>query len=271
MLRRRLGHIPYQWIALSNTTLGAFMASLDGSIVQISLPAIFHGIGINPLAPGETDYLLWTLMGYLVVTATLLVTFGRISDMFAAPNTTAIMNSVPAEHRGVSSGMRATFQNTANTLSITLIFTMVMAGLAVSLPKALNAGLTQAGIPTAVAAKVANLPPTAALFAAFLGYNPMGVVIPPDVLRALPAAAQANLTGKTFFPTMIAGPFEQGLRIAFAISVVLSLLAALASLMRGERYIYDHAHPLAGRGGQLASETRPASVTLRRAEEEEPG
>ena len=76
------GRIAYKWIALSNTTLGIFMAMLDGSIVEISLPAIFHGIGLNPLAPGETDYLLWTLMGYLVVTATLLVTFGRISDMF---------------------------------------------------------------------------------------------------------------------------------------------------------------------------------------------
>ena len=78
----RLVHIPYKWIALSNTTLGVFMASLDGSIVMISLPAIFHGIGINPLAPHETNYLLWTLMGYMVVTATLLVAFGRISDMF---------------------------------------------------------------------------------------------------------------------------------------------------------------------------------------------
>ena len=76
------GRIAYKWIALSNTTLGIFMAMLDGSIVEISLPAIFHGIGVNPLARGETDYLLWTLMGYLVVTATLLVTFGRISDMF---------------------------------------------------------------------------------------------------------------------------------------------------------------------------------------------
>src|SRR5512135_2005021 len=75
-------HIDYKWIVLSNTTLGIFMALLDSSIVEISLPAIFHGIGVNPLAPGETGYLLWTLMGYLVVTATLLVSFGRISDMF---------------------------------------------------------------------------------------------------------------------------------------------------------------------------------------------
>ena len=550
------GRLAYKWIVLTNTTLGIFMAMLDGSIVEISLPAIFHGIGVNPLAPGETDYLLWTLMGYLVVTATLLVTFGRISDMFgrvrmynlgfaifavgsillylvhgtgngaamqiilfrlvqavggaflmanstailtdafppeqrgmamginmiagttgtfigllaggilaainwryiflvsvpfsvggtiwaylalheiatirknqhldipgnilfalgltallvgttygiqpygnspmgwgspfvlacliggalalaafiyveqhvpepmfrlelfkirmfsagniagflaslargglnlmiiiwlqgiwlplhgysfedtplwagiymlpltigfllmgplsgylsdrygartfstagmlvtaagfggllmvptnfaypafalailiigmgmgmfAAPNTTAIMNSVPAEHRGASSGMRATFQNTANTISITWIFTMVTVGLAAHLPTALFQGLTQAGIPANIATRVANLPPTGALFAAFLGYNPMKTLLPAAALQALPAASQALLLGKSFFPNLIAGPFDFGLRIAFSISVALAIIAAFASLLRGKRYIH---------------------------------
>ena len=555
-LRYKLSHIPYKWIALSNTTLGVFMASLDGSIVMISLPSIFNGIGINPLAPGETDYLLWTMMGYMVITATLLVAFGRISDMFgrvrfynlgfaifavgsvllylvqgtgntaamqiiifrliqavggaflfanstaiitdafpadergtamginqiaslagqfiglilggilaainwrlvflvsvpfsvggtiwayvalhetatirehqkldipgnllfafgltailvgmtyglqpyqgssmgwtsplvitclaggvvaliafifvekhalepmfqlelfkirmfaagnvagflaalgrgglnfmliiwlqgiwlplhgysfeqtplwagiymlpltvgflftgpvcghlsdrygarffstagmlvaaagfvglmtlpsnfnypiflfftlligmgmgmfAAPNTTAIMNSVPPEHRGVSSGMRATFQNTANTLSITFIFTIVTIGLANSLPTTLFQGLTQAGIPAADAHMVANLPPTSALFAAFLGYNPLGTILPAKIMNALPMAAQSQLLGKTFFPSLLAGPFKSGLRIAFSISAVLMVIAALASLMRGKKYTH---------------------------------
>ncbi len=553
----RLSHIPYKWIALSNTTLGVFMAALDGSIVLISLPAIFHGIGINPLAPEETDYLLWTLMGYLVVTATLLVAFGRISDMFgrvqlynlgfaifavgsvllylvtgtgntaaleiiifrliqavggaflfsnstaiitdafpphqrgtamginqiaaiagqfiglvlggllaainwravflvsvpfsvggtiwaylalhevarirknqkldipgnilfavgltvllvgmtyglqpyggstmgwtnpfvlacliggvlalaaflivenhvpqpmfhldlfkirmfaagniagflaalargglnfmlimwlqgiwlplhgysfadtplwagiymlpltggfllmgplsghlsdrygarffstagmlinavgfvglillpvnfsyllmaflllligmgmgmfAAPNTTAIMNSVPPEHRGASSGMRATFQNTANTLSITMIFTMVTIGLAARLPTTLFQGLTQAGIPVAAAEKVASLPPTGAMFAAFLGYNPMGTLLPPQIIQALSPVNQAEILGKTFFPGLLSSPFKSGLVIAFVISAILSIIAALASLMRGGRVVYD--------------------------------
>ena len=164
--------------------------------------------------------------------------------------------------------MRSTFQNTANTLSITLIFTMVMVGLASSLPHALYGGLTQAGIPNAVAQGVANLPPTAALFAAFLGYNPIGTLIPANVLQQLPAAAQANLVGTTFFPNLIAGPFEQGLRIAFSISVVLSLLAALASLMRGQRYIYEHEHAEPERGAQLVPETPPAPVAVLESEEE---
>ncbi|HMD90887.1 MAG TPA: MFS transporter [Anaerolineaceae bacterium] len=548
--------IAYKWIALSNTTLGIFMAMLDGSIVEISLPAIFHGIGVNPLAPGETDYLLWMLMGYLVVTATLLVTFGRISDMFGrvrlynlgfaifavgsimlymvngsgngaamqiilfrlvqavggaflmanstailtdafppnqrglamginmiagtsgtfigllaggilsainwryiflvsvpfsvggtiwaylalhetatirknqhldipgnilfalgltalligttygiqpyhgstmgwgnpfvlacliggtlalvafifveqhvpepmfrlelfkirmftagniagflaslargglnlmiiiwlqgiwlplhgfsfedtplwagiymlpltigfmimgpisgylsdrfgartfstagmlvtglgfiglllvptnfiyiyfalailvigmgmgmfvSPNTTAIMNSVPPEHRGASSGMRATFQNTAGTMSITWIFSMVTVGLAAHLPAAMHQGLTKAGVPSAVASQVANLPPTGALFAAFLGYNPMKTLLPAAVLNQLPAASQTLLLSKAFFPNLISGPFDAGLRLAFSISVALVVVAALASLLRGKRVIY---------------------------------
>ena len=72
----------YKWIALSNTTLGTLMASINNNIVLISLPSIFNGLGINPLAPNETFYLLWILMGYSVVVATLLVSFGRLSDMF---------------------------------------------------------------------------------------------------------------------------------------------------------------------------------------------
>jgi EmrB/QacA subfamily drug resistance transporter len=569
------GRLAYKWIVLSNTTLGIFMAMLDGSIVEISLPAIFHGIGINPLAPGETDYLLWTLMGYFVVTATLLVTFGRISDifgrvrlynlgfaifavgsimlylvhgtgngaamqiiifrlvqavggaflmanstailtdafppeqrglamginmiagtagtflgllaggilaainwryiflvsvpfsvggtiwaylalheiatirknqhldipgnilfaigltallvgasygiepyggstmgwgspfvltcliggalalvafvfveqhaaepmfrlelfkirmftagnvagflaslargglnlmiiiwlqgiwlplhgysfedtplwagiymlpltigfllmgplsgylsdrfgartfstagmlvtaagfgglllvptnfvypafalailvigmgmgMFVAPNTTAIMNSVPAEHRGASSGMRATFQNTANTLSITWIFTMVTIGLAAHLPAALYQGLTQAGVPGNVASQVSNLPPTGALFAAFLGYNPMQALLPAATLQSLPAASRALLLSKTFFPTLISAPFDDGLRIAFSISVGLAVIAALASLLRGKRYIYEPENQPQPEPTQLAA---PATV-----------
>ena len=565
------GRIAYKWIALSNTTLGIFMAMLDGSIVEISLPAIFHGIGVNPLARGETDYLLWMLMGYLVITATLLVTFGRISDMFGrvrmynlgfaifavgsimlylvqgtgnsaamqiiifrlvqgvggaflmanstailtdafppnqrglamginmiagtsgtfigliaggilaainwryiflvsvpfsvggtiwaylalhetatirehqhldipgnilfafgltallvggtygiqpygnsamgwgnpfvlacliggalalvafifveqhaaepmfrlelfkirmftagniagflaalargglnlmiiiwlqgiwlplhgfsfedtplwagiymlpltigfmimgpisgylsdrygarifstagmlvtavgfvgllliptnfvyytfalailiigmgmgmfvSPNTTAIMNSVPAEHRGASSGMRATFQNTANTLSITWIFTMVTIGLAAHLPAAMYQGLTQAGVPSDVASRVANLPPTGALFAAFLGYNPMKSILPAATLQQLPAASQAYLLSKTFFPNLIAGPFDYGLRIAFSISVALALIAGLASLLRGERVIYEQEKKRPVNATELAS------------------
>ena len=72
----------YKWIALSNTTLGVLMATINSSIVLIALPNIFRGIGIDPLQPGNTTILLWMMMGFLVVTAVLVVSFGRLGDMF---------------------------------------------------------------------------------------------------------------------------------------------------------------------------------------------
>ena len=72
----------YKWIALSNTTLSALMVSLSGTSIMLALPVIFRGININPLAPGSFNYLLWLLMGYMLVVAVFVVTFGRLGDMF---------------------------------------------------------------------------------------------------------------------------------------------------------------------------------------------
>src|SRR5580698_6171427 len=72
----------YKWIALSNTTLGVLMVTINSSIVLIALPNIFRGIGVNPLQPGNTTLLLWMMMGFMVVTAVLVVSFGRLGDMF---------------------------------------------------------------------------------------------------------------------------------------------------------------------------------------------
>src|ERR1700728_602302 len=77
-----LGSAHYKWIALSNTTIGMLMATINASIMLIALPDIFRGIGVNPLQPGNTSLLLWLIMGYLVVTAVLVVSVGRLGDMF---------------------------------------------------------------------------------------------------------------------------------------------------------------------------------------------
>jgi MFS family permease len=193
--------------------------------------------------------------------AILLVVLGVGQGMFSAPNTTAIMNSVPAEVRGVSSGMRATFQNAATVLSIGIFFSIVTAGLASGLGTALFGGLSHEGIPTAVATGISHLPPTAALFAAFLGYNPMATLLPGSVLHTLPASHQAVLLGKSFFPNLISGPFMVGLRDVFYLSVVLCLIAAVASLLRGQRYIHDTA--ATGAVGMGASPTSEAATSYR--------
>src|SRR5215813_9100993 len=77
-----LRKLDYKWVALSNTTLGTLLAMINSSILLIALPNIFRGIGIDPLEPGNTSYLLWLLLGFLVVLAVLLVSLGRLGDMY---------------------------------------------------------------------------------------------------------------------------------------------------------------------------------------------
>jgi MFS family permease len=160
------------------------------------------------------------------------------AGLFSAPNATAIMNAVPAAERGQASGMRATFQNSGQVLSIGLFFSLMIVGLAGTLPSAILSGLTAQGIPRAIAQQVASAPPVSSLFAAFLGYNPMQQLIPAGVLNALPAANAATLTGTTFFPNLISAPFKQGLSITFILSILAYIVAAGASWLRGERYVH---------------------------------
>jgi MFS family permease len=164
-----------------------------------------------------------------VVFAVFLFANGLGSGLFVAPNTTQIMNSVPALERGQASGVRATTTNAGQVLSIGLFFSLMLAGLAATLPQSMEAGLVAQQVPPAVAHQIAETPPVASLFAAFLGYNPMGELIPPDVLHALPAQSIATLTGKEFFPGLMSGPFKHGLMFAFSFSALLYLVAAAAS------------------------------------------
>ncbi|BCL81478.1 MFS transporter [Ktedonobacteria bacterium brp13] len=169
--------------------------------------------------------------------ALILFMLGIGQGMFSSPNTSSVMGSVPAEQRGVASGMRSTFQNSGSIVSIGVFFSLITSGLAMSLPTTLTSGLTNAGVPANVATKLAHLPPTSALFAAFLGYNPMSKLLPPNVLNALPAAKQAVLLGHNFFPNLVSYPLSVGLHSVFYLSVVMCLVAALASLLRGKAQI----------------------------------
>ncbi|HEY4203314.1 MAG TPA: MFS transporter [Devosiaceae bacterium] len=167
------------------------------------------------------------------VFAVLLLLNGVGSGFFSSPNATMIMNAVPASERGQASGVRATTMNAGQVLSIGVFFTLMIIGLALSLPNAMQTGLLAEGLAQDVATKVANLPPVASLFAAFLGYNPMGELIPADALHALTADQQATVTGTRFFPELLSGPFMVGIKIAFSISALLYICAAIASWLGG--------------------------------------
>jgi MFS family permease len=187
------------------------------------------GFVLLTLLPGDFSPLPFFLLLALV---------GLGMGLFSAPNTTSIMNAVPPEVRGVASGMRATFQNAGSMLSITFFFSILTAGLAASLPTVLQQGLTSHGIPAPAAHAIAQTPPIGVLFAAFLGYNPMRSLLPAPVTQHLSTQTQALIFGKTFFPHLILPAFMDGLRLAFYVSAGLALIAAVASLLRGKRYIH---------------------------------
>ena len=170
--------------------------------------------------------------------AAILLLNGIGMGLFASPNRAGIMNSLPADQRGVGAGMSATFQNSAMVLSIGIFFSLIILGLSASLPSHLYAGLTAQGVPAADATRLSHLPPTAVMFAALLGYNPIQMLLGP-ALAKLPAHSAAYLTGHSFFPSLIAGPFQSGLQIAFDFSIAACLIAAVASLLRGKRYVHD--------------------------------
>jgi MFS family permease len=174
------------------------------------------------------------------VFALLIALNGIGSGLFAAPNTAAIMSSVPADQRGVASGMRGTFFNSGTSLSIGIFFSLMIVGLAGTLPTALDSGLTAQGVDAGVAGEIAGLPPVSSLFAAFLGFNPVRQLLGPSgALDQVSSQQAATLTGGEFFPQLISGPFHSGLVIVFGAAAAMSVIAAMASLARGRRYVHE--------------------------------
>jgi len=199
--------------------------------------------------------------------AALIFVAGAGMGLFSAPNAAAIMNSVPARQRGAASGMLATFQNSGFVLSIGIFFSLMIAGLAATLPASLLRGLTAQGVPAPIAHQVAQLPPVGSLFAAFLGYNPIRQLLAPTgVLARLPSASVARLTGKSFFPQLISQPFHHGLVIVFTMAMIVLFIAAAASLMRGGRYVRDEGVTAATVAASTATEAAGTDVVADEAE-----
>jgi MFS family permease len=209
--------------------------------------ASFLGLMLLPI-----DFSYW-------IFAVLIAVNGIASGMFASPNSSSIMGSVPAHLRGVASGMRATFQNSGTAVSIGVFFSLMIAGLARSLPHTLTSGLQQQGVPAQVAARVGSLPPVSSLFAAQLGVNPVQHLLQPSgVLTRLTTPQQQALTGREFFPNLISGPFHSGLVVVFAFGAVLALLAAIASMLRGTNSAPAAEGPTTAAGTSTTATDAPA-------------
>ncbi|HEY1688468.1 MAG TPA: MFS transporter [Solirubrobacteraceae bacterium] len=173
------------------------------------------------------------------VFAVILAFNGISMGLFASPNRAAVMNSLPPGDRGAGGGMNQTFQNSAQVLSVGIFFTLMILGLSSDLPHALSSGLQAHGVSSSGAHEVASLPPISILFAAFLGYNPIQHLASKKVLAGLSAHSKAVVTGHSFLPKLISGPFQSGLHEAFTFAIAACIIAALASLMRGGRYHHE--------------------------------
>ncbi|MBU9762864.1 MFS transporter [Mycobacterium sp. TNTM28] len=201
-------------------------------------------IGARPLTVGGMLLMAATFVALLLIPvnfdywvfALLVFLNGLGGGIFTAPNTAAIMSSVPADQRGAASGVRSTFFNAGNSLSIGIFFSLMIVGLAHTLPAALTTGLTQQGVSASVAHEVANLPPVGSLFAAFLGYNPMAELLAPYDALHQPGVNADVITGQTFFPQLITEPFHSGLTVVFTAAAVMMVIGAVASLFSAGRY-----------------------------------
>jgi MFS family permease len=189
------------------------------------------------ILPVNFDY--WAFAAILLIN-------GIGMGMFSSPNRAEVMNSLPADARGSGAGMMTTFQNAAMVLSIGFFFSLIISGLSSSLPATMKAGLLEHGVPDAAASQVAQLPAVAVLFAAFLGYNPIQQLLGGQ-LSSLPPDQASFLTGRSFFPNLISGPFQSGLAVAFGFAIVVCLIGAVASLLTKD------ARPAESPGEKLAA------------------
>ena len=183
------------------------------------------------LLPVNFDYLPF---------AVVLFVMGIGNGIFFSPNMASIMNSVPPEHRGAASGMRATLQNCGQTISQGIFFAIIIISLSVTLPGALSSAVTIAGAPAQVGQVFASTPASGALFGAFLGYNPVGTILlglPHALVSSIPAATYTYITGTVFFPTAISSPFMGALREAFYMGALMCFVAAVCSALRGKKYV----------------------------------
>ena len=234
-------------IYLLPITLGFLVAApIAGSVAD--------RFGARPLTVGGMALMAVSFIALLLIPvnfdywvfAILIFLNGLGGGIFTAPNAAAIMSSVPPSERGAASGVRATFFNAGSSLSIGIFFSLMIVGLANTLPGALSSGLQGQGVSPDVANQVANLPPVGSLFAAFLGYNPIAELLEPFGALEAPGVNAEVLTGQTFFPHLIIEPFHSGLVVVFVAAAVMMLIGLVASLFNPGRYGEDVSQDVEG-------------------------
>lgn len=238
--------------------LSGYLSDRHGARILSTAGLVVFGGSFVGLLLVPTDFHYW-------IFAVLVLLNGIGGGLFSAPNSTAIMNSVPADQRGGAAGVQAALMNSGMVLSIGVFFSLMIVGLANTLPGAMSTGLLANGIGAAQAGAVAALPPVGSLFSSFLGYNPLQSLLGSQAASHVSDAQWRVLTGKQFFPHLISTPFHHGLVIVFSMAIGLSLIAAVFSAVRGRRFVHvdelpaahhvhEHVIDLAVAGGAVPGE-----------------
>ncbi|QKQ99056.1 MFS transporter [Metallosphaera tengchongensis] len=205
-----------------------------GARVLSTLGLIIMGTGMLFLTQlsYNFDYLQFALTIFFI---------GVGNGLFVSPNMASLMNASPPQHRGSASGIRAMLTNTGSTLSIGIFFTIVIEVLYLAGPSSISSSLSAAGASQLIP-YFSKIPPTASIFAAFLGYNPVSAILsqlPASVASSIPSSVVSTITSNTWFPQAIAPAFMGALRTAFLIGAILAYVAAVSSALRGRTIIYE--------------------------------
>jgi MFS family permease len=236
--------------------LSGYLSDRHGARILSTSGLLLFGASFIGLLLVPTNFSYW-------VFAIMVFLNGVGGGMFSAPNAAAIMNSVPAEERGGAAGIQAAFLNTGFVLSIGVFFSLMIVGLTNTLPKAMFKGLSAHGVGAVQAHSIANLPPVGSLFSAFLGKNPLKNLLGSQATSHVNHANWLVLTGKHFFPDLIESSFHHGLVIVFGAAVAMSVVGALASALRGERYVHEDQSMLEHLGDAAATSSAvPGEIAL---------
>jgi MFS family permease len=206
--------------------LGGFLSDRYGARALATGGILVAGLAAALLMTLPADFAIGQFAAYLFL-------MGAGMGLFSAPNTSQIMSSLPAEHRGSGSGMRATVLNAGMASSQAVFFTVMISSLSQSLGPQLRSGMLAAGASDAAASVLERIPAGGAIFAAMLGYDPITHLVPASILAAMPPGVVAAITDPHFFASLLAQPFLNGIRLALLVCVVMCVVAGGASWLRG--------------------------------------
>ncbi len=233
-------HIPYSetplWAGIfliPSSIANAIFAPLGGKLLNRFGARVVSTVGAVLLGIGFELLSLLPINFNYVNFAVILFIMGMGTGLFQSPNIVSILSAVPYKDRAAASGLRAAMQNIGSLMSFAVFLTLIITGSAAALPISLYKALLSAGVPITEAQRLVSIPPVYALFAAFLGYDPIKALIQQAGITLSPVV-MSNIDNLSFFPSAIAPAMQLGFHYAYHTAAIFALLAAILSYLRGK-------------------------------------